>query len=122
MRGARFSTGVYAWGMCDRCGIRHKLLDLREETLRGRRKNNLVCNVCWEPDHPQNFLDLAVTVDPQALRNARPDTGLEQSRRMFPPGQWVGKWAEHPDIGVQEKLLVDQQIKNSNQKILSDWE
>jgi hypothetical protein len=108
--------------MCDRCGIRHKLLDLREETIRGRKKNNRVCPVCWEPDHPQNFLDKAVTVDPQALEHARPDTGLWSSRRMFPFNMWLGHPAHIPDLEVQEKLLVDQQIKNSDQRILSDWE
>jgi hypothetical protein len=49
----------------------------------------LACRTDWDPDHPQNFLDRYVTTDAQALRNARPDTGLAASRVMYPPGNWT---------------------------------
>lgn len=42
--------------------------------------NIRVCPACFDPDHPQNQLGRHKVVDPQALRNARPDTGLEDSR------------------------------------------
>jgi hypothetical protein len=33
----------------------------------------LVCNECWEEDHPQLLLGMYPVDDPQALRNPRPD-------------------------------------------------
>lgn len=122
MRGAKFSSGRYAWGLCDCCGFRYKLLDLREQFIRGQPTGMLNCRTCDDPDHPQNFLDKAVTVDPQALRNPRPQIDLEASRRLIPPNMWLGKWAERPDLPTQEMLIVDQQIKASNQHVLDDWE
>jgi hypothetical protein len=89
MRSPKFSTGKWAWGECDICSIRYKLLDLKPTTIRGKRTGLLACPTCWDPDHPQNFLDKYVTVDPQALRYSRPDTGLWPSRQMFPPGNWI---------------------------------
>lgn len=86
---AKFATGKYAWGICDVCGIRCKLLELKGTTVRGQATGLLSCPTCWDEDHPQNFLDRYVTVDPQALRHARPDTGLEASRILRPPGNWI---------------------------------
>jgi len=40
----------------------------------------LVCQECWDPDHPQNHLGREPVNDPQALRNPRPDTSLMTSR------------------------------------------
>lgn len=124
MRGAKYSSGRYAWGLCDTCGFRYKLLDLRWQFIRGRRTGILSCPTCDDPDHPQNFLDRAVTVDPQALRNARPQIDLEQSRRLFPFNMWLPRngFAEKPDLITQQRLLTDQQIQASNQVILDDWE
>jgi len=85
----KFATGRYAWGICDICGIRCKLLELKGTTVRGRRTGLLSCPTCWDPDHPQNFLDRYVVADAQALRNARPDTGLTASRTLSPPGNWI---------------------------------
>lgn len=85
----KFASGRWAWGMCDICGIREKLLRLKETTVRGKGTGLLACPTCWDPDHPQNFLDRAVVADAQALRNARPDTGLAASRTMYPPANWI---------------------------------
>jgi hypothetical protein len=85
----KFASGRYAWGICDRCGIRSHLLDLRVESTMGRRNNLRTCAVCWNDDHPQNFLPKYVQNDPQALRDPRPDTGLAQSRALVPPGNWI---------------------------------
>lgn len=122
MRGAKYSSGKYAHGLCDTCGFRYPLLDLRWQFIRGQFTGVLSCPTCDDPDHPQNFLDKAVTVDPQALRNARPQIDLWASRRLFPPNMWAGKWAEKPDLAVQEMLLADQTIKASNQRVEDDWE
>lgn len=88
-KGNKFASGKWAWGICDICGIRAKLRTLRDEFVRGKNTHLMACETCWDPDHPQNFLDRAVTTDAQALQHARPDTGLQQSRQMFPPGNWV---------------------------------
>lgn len=89
MKGAKWASGKWANAICDVCGIRCKYVDLRAVFVRGMKTGLLACDVCWDPDHPQNFLDRYVTTDPQALRNARPDTGLQASRVLYPPGNWI---------------------------------
>jgi hypothetical protein len=79
---AKFATGKYALGICDVCGVRFMLAELRGTTVRGRRTGILSCPTCWDPDHPQNFLPEAVTVDAEALRVARPET-YDTSRWMW---------------------------------------
>ena len=69
----RYATGKYAHGICDICGVSSPLNDLRLTTIRGRSTGMLACSICWDPDHPQNFLPLAVQVDAEALRFARPE-------------------------------------------------
>lgn len=119
-RAPKYSSGKYAWGMCDTCGIRCKLLELIPQFIRGQRTGMLACPTCDDPDHPQNFLDKYVSVDPQALRNPRPDTGLLASRRMFPTGIWLR--GQRPDLPTQEMLIADQVMKDSNQVIEDAWE
>lgn len=104
MRAAKFASGKYAWGMCDVCGIRCKLLDLVGTTVRGRATGLLSCPTCWDLDHPQNFLDRYVTVDPQALRRARPDTGLQASRQLSWPGNWIN--GQPPTVEQQAEMEV----------------
>lgn len=55
----------------------------------GRLVNLKTCPTCWDSDHPQNFLPKFIQNDPQALRQARPDTGQAQSRILLPPGNWI---------------------------------
>lgn len=45
----KFATGKWAWGMCDVCGIRAKLLSMRVESKMGRQINILACETCWDP-------------------------------------------------------------------------
>jgi hypothetical protein len=85
----KFASGKYAWGECDRCGIRARLLSLRTETTMGRVNNLMTCEACWDPEHEQNFLPKFIQNDPQALRYARPDTGKEDSRTLLPAGNWI---------------------------------
>jgi hypothetical protein len=74
--------------MCDICGVRTRYAGMREPTIRGLRTGLRVCPECYDPDHPQNFLYEYVHVDAQALRYARPDTGLQASREMNPAANW----------------------------------
>jgi hypothetical protein len=108
-RSAKFATGQYAWGMCDICGIRDKLLTLKGTTIRGKATGLLACETCWDPDHPQNFLDRYVTNDPQALQRARPDTGLQQSRELYPPGNWIN--GQPPTVEQQAVMELEKDVE-----------
>ncbi len=72
--GNRFAAGKKAIAMCDRCGQRFKLRTLKEEVIKTKRYNLLVCEECWDPDHEQLQLGMYPVDDPQALRNPRNDT------------------------------------------------
>lgn len=82
----KFATGKHALGVCDRCGLQFKLNRLKALIIKGKRTNMLVCHACFDPDHPQLKLGEKPVQDPQALRNPRPDTGLEASRQLT--GSW----------------------------------
>lgn len=81
---ARFASSNKAHGFCDRCGFRAQLKTLKTESVRGRVNNLLVCETCWDGDHPQNWVGATPVDDPQALRNPRPDPALAESR-VIPP-------------------------------------
>lgn len=72
--GNRFASGKKAIAMCDRCGQRFLLKTLKEEIIKTKRYNLLVCEECWDPDHEQLQLGMYPVDDPQALRNPRTDT------------------------------------------------
>ena len=66
-----FSTGKYAYGICDITGFRYRLRDMKK-TWDGL----LVGPDQWSPKHPQ--LDpKPAPKDPQALRDARPDQAAD---------------------------------------------
>jgi hypothetical protein len=79
---AKYASGKYAIGYCDRCGFESKLTEMKTESVAGNPVNNRVCRTCYDPDHPQNFLGKYPIDDPQALRNARPDPALAESREI----------------------------------------
>lgn len=112
----KFASGKYAWGMCDRCGIRARLLSLRVETQMGRINNLKTCEACWDPDHPQNFLPKFVQNDPQALRGARPDTGLAQSRVLIPPGNWIN--GQPPSVAQQQAEVLAMEAERQRQRAI----
>ena len=72
--GNRFSSGKNSVAMCDRCGARFKLTELRKEVQKTKTYNLLVCGSCWDPDQPQLQLGMYPVDDPQAVRNPRNDT------------------------------------------------
>jgi hypothetical protein len=73
----KFATGKYALGICDICGVSYRLAELRGTTVRGRPTHLLACPICFDEDHPQNFLPEAIQMDAEALRVARPDNFYE---------------------------------------------
>lgn len=70
----RFASGKNAIAICDRCGFRFKLTNLKREVVKTKTYNTLVCPECWDPDQPQLQLGMYPVDDPQALRNPRRDT------------------------------------------------
>lgn len=77
--GSRFASNKIAVAICDRCGFRFRLRELRELVVKTKKVNILVCPECWEPDQPQLQLGMYPVDDPQALRNPRPDNTYVQS-------------------------------------------
>ena len=73
MASTTYASGKHALAECDRCGQTFKYNHLRPETENQRPTGLRVCEVCFEPDHPQNDLGKRPIYDPQALRHARPD-------------------------------------------------
>jgi len=119
---AKFASGKYAWGVCDRCGAQARLLSLRTESVMGREIHLRTCESCWDSDHPQNHLPKFVQNDAQALRDPRPDTGAMQSRILNPPGNWVNgrrptpeqlkeRWLQMEAEREQQRALWRQQAE-----------
>ena len=77
--GNRYASGKIAIAICDRCGFRFRLRELKELVIKTKKVNLLVCPTCWDPDHPQLQLGMYPVDDPQGLRNPRPDSTYLQS-------------------------------------------
>ena len=78
-----YAKGKYAFGYCDKTGFRYPLADLVDEYRDGHKTGFRVGRDVVDPDQPQNFLGRIKINDPQSLLNPRPDTSLEESRRLF---------------------------------------
>ena len=73
----KFATGNKAYGISDRSGFRYRLKDMKKEW-----NGLLVGPDEFEPKHPQLFTRKKV-IDPQALRNARPEISEEKSKILL---------------------------------------
>jgi hypothetical protein len=71
---SKFASGKYSIAMCDRCGQKRMLSELKSEVVKTKPYKVLVCRECWDPDHPQLLLGMFPVEDSQAVRNPRPDT------------------------------------------------
>ena len=78
-----YSRGKHAYGICDKTGFRYPLADLVWEYKNGRRTGMRVGRDVADPDHPQNFIGRLRIVDPQSLRDPRPQTDLAEGRALF---------------------------------------
>lgn len=74
-----FATGKIATAICDRCGAKVLLRDLRKQIINERDSGLLVCEECLDIDHPQLQLGRYPIFDPQALKNPRPDSDTDAS-------------------------------------------
>lgn len=79
----KYAKGKYAFGMCDTCGQRYDLADLKPQIVAGRMTNTKNCVNCLDKDHPQYFIGRVPVNDPQALRNPRPDVAQDESRQLW---------------------------------------
>lgn len=71
---SRFATGKHAFGISDRSGFRYRLKDMRKEW-----NGLLVGKDEYEEKHPQ-LEPFGKVSDPEAIRNARPETNLINQR------------------------------------------
>lgn len=80
---ARYAKGARAWGLCDRCGWRYLLNELRWEIFDQRRNGLRVCRNCLDKDHPQLRQGEIIVTDPESLYDPRPDLNLVPSTQLF---------------------------------------
>lgn len=103
--GNRYASSKIAIAICDRCGFRFKLRELRTLVVKTKQINMLVCKECWEPDQPQLQLGMYPVDDPQALRNPRPDNTYRQSGILedgsIGTGSRVIQWGWNPVGGAR---------------------
>lgn len=80
---SNFASGKHAHGFCDRCGFRCDYHAMKKLVVNERLTNIKVCPACYEPDQPQYRVGKLKVIDPQGLREPRPDTSLEESRELL---------------------------------------
>lgn len=97
----RFASGKKAIAMCDRCGFQYMLKELRQLVIKTKNVNILVCQECWEADHPQLSLGLYPVDDPQAIRNPRPDTSYYEIGNDGAGGSRMIQWGWAPVGGAR---------------------
>jgi len=73
---SRFATGKHAFGISDRSGFRYRLKDMRKEW-----NGLLVGKDEYEEKHPQ-LEPFNKVADPEAIKNARPETDLVNQRNF----------------------------------------
>lgn len=102
----KFASGKRAIGVCDRCGFQYRYTELKGETVKLQQVNNRVCPRCFDPDHPQLQVGMYPVEDPQALRNARPDTTYTtsgpNSAGNLSDGSRIFEWGWNPVGGASQ--------------------
>ena len=98
----QFSSGKHAIAECDRCGFRYKLKELKKLVIKTKNVNIMVCQACWDPDHPQLQLGMYPVNDPQAVRNPRKDISY------YTPltGSRIYQWGWNP-VGYNTSFLPE---------------
>lgn len=112
--GNRYASGKNSIAECDRCGQRFKLKLLRKEIKKTKTYNLLVCQECFDPDHPQLLLGLYPVDDPQAVREPRSDQSYYQSGltigNSIGEGSRVFQWGWNPvggSSGIADALTLN---------------
>ena len=86
---ATFARGKIAWGLCDRCGQRYYLHELRTQIIDQKDSKLLVCPTCLDVDHPQYRLGKIPVYDPQALQYPRPDKRTDVTNNPMLTGTYT---------------------------------
>lgn len=103
--GNTFASAKWAIAICDRCGQRYKLKQLRRQVIKQKLTDLLVCPSCLDPDQPQLMLGSVPINDPQALRNPRPDTTYTVSGKQH-GGNRIFQWGWNPVGGSRDGGLT----------------
>lgn len=81
---AKFVKGKYAFGYCDRSGFRYPIGKLVPETYQGKPTGVRVGVDMFDKEQPQDWQGIVPhDADAEAIRDARPDTSMQESRQMF---------------------------------------
>lgn len=88
-----YASGKYSYGICDRSGLRYRYKDLKK-TWDGLK----VGPDQYEPKHPQ-LQPKRITVDPEALYEARPDTDQEVSLGI------VRAFSDNPQYNTTDDII-----------------
>jgi len=78
-----FASGKRALAICDVCGQTFYLKELKNLTVKLKITATKACPACWTPDQPQWQTGILRGVDPQALRDPRPDQSLHLVRAIL---------------------------------------
>jgi hypothetical protein len=81
-------------GLCDRCGLRWRLKELKSLEILGVQNNTLVCPDCWEASHPQLDTRTVRTDDKQAVIDSRSDIEERGTSREL-----IGSWDDMMSTG-----------------------
>ena len=84
-------------GVCDRCGLEHKLRDLKHEVYARKRNGLRVCSDCFDGDHPRNIPYEGRYDDPAPVTDPRPGqdpADVEGAGWYDKEGNYIG-----PEIG-----------------------
>tara|TARA_R110002020_G_scaffold187208_1_gene385423 strand:- start:327 stop:671 length:345 start_codon:yes stop_codon:yes gene_type:complete len=77
-----YASGKHAFGFCDRTGFRYPKHQLVKQIENQRPNGLLVGYDVVDQDQPQLQLGKLNMDDPQAIRDARPDKSLTESRAL----------------------------------------
>ena len=86
----QYASGNRALGICDRCGRTCKYQDLQYQIFDQRNTQLKVCPDCLDQDQPQLQVGRTPINDPQALYQARPDTGIYGNE--VTNSRWLFAW------------------------------
>jgi hypothetical protein len=87
--GSRYAPDSRVWGLCDRCGFRYKLSELRYQIFNQMLTGWRVCPECYDDDDPQLQLGRMHFDDVGAPRDARPDTPVHTAAVETQPLRWA---------------------------------
>jgi|TARA_R110001599_G_scaffold321411_1_gene531974 hypothetical protein len=100
----KYASGKHAIAICDRCGFKYKLKQLKQLTIKTKKVNILVCPECFEPDQPQLQVGMRPVDDPQGLRNPRVDTSYIVSGNNQTGSRQI-QWGFNP-VGLSDPLKL----------------